>query len=92
MQGPARVRKGRKATYRVRITNSGDARAVGVKLKVRSRGFRLTKRIGKVAPGTTRTVKVKLKPKKTGKAKLTVRVKSSNAGSKSIKRRIFVRR
>ncbi|MGB0120212.1 MAG: carboxypeptidase regulatory-like domain-containing protein [Solirubrobacterales bacterium] len=90
VKGPARVKKGSKATFRVRITNSGNARATGVGLKVRGRGVNVTRRAGAIAAGATRTVRVKLKPKKRGRTKLRFSLTSANAGGKSVSSRITV--
>ena len=92
VKGPAKVRKGKKATYKVKISNSGSIEAKGVRLKVSGRGVSFNTSVGKVAASKTRTVKVKLKPKKRGKVKVSFRVKSSNAGGKTVKKRIRVRR
>ena len=43
---PNKVRKGKKATYKVKITNTGKADATWLKLKVTGIGVRLTKKIG----------------------------------------------
>ena len=40
----------------------------------------------------SRTVKIKLKPKKLGKVKLTFKATSSDAGGKTVKKRITVRK
>ncbi|MGB0120213.1 MAG: carboxypeptidase-like regulatory domain-containing protein [Solirubrobacterales bacterium] len=82
VRGPGRVRKGRKAVFRVKITNSGNVEATGVKLRVRGRGVRLNTPVGKIPAGSSRTSKVKLEPTKSGKTKITFRVSSSNAGVK----------
>jgi hypothetical protein len=92
VKGPSKVRKGKKATYRVKVSNSGNIDATGVKLKVKGKGVRLKTSVGKVAAGKTRTVKLKLKPKKPGKVKLTFKVTSSNAGGKSTKKKITVKK
>ncbi len=92
VSGPAKVKKGKKATYKVRITNSGKASATGVKLKVSGKGVSAKSSAGTVAAGKTKTVKVKLKPKKPGKVKLTFKVTSANAGGKSVKKTIKVRK
>ena len=88
--GPAKVKKGKKATYKVKVSNSGNANATGVSLKVSGKGVSLNTSIGEVAAGKTRTVKVKLEPKKTGKIKVTFKVTSSNAGGKTVKKTITV--
>jgi uncharacterized membrane protein len=92
VSGPAKVRKGKKATYKVKITNSGNAKATGVRLKVSGRGVSFNTSVGKIAAKKTRTVKVKLKAKKAGKVKLTFKVTSSNAGGKTVKKKIKVKK
>ena len=86
----AAIRKGRKATFGVKIRNSGNVKAKGVKLKVLGRGVSFNASVGAIPAGAFRTVKVGLKPKKAGKTKLTFRVTSSNAGGQSATRRIRV--
>lgn len=92
VKGPASVRKGRKATFRMRITNSGKTAATGVKVKGRGRGISFKTTVGKIAAATTRTVTVRVKPKKAGKAKVTFRVTSLNAGGSSARHNMTVRK
>ena len=91
VRGPAKVKRGKRVTFRVKITNSGKAAATGVKLKVRGRGVNAGRSTGTVAAGATNTVKVTLKPTEAGRVKLTFRVTSSNAGGNSAERRITVK-
>ena len=91
VSGPKKVKKGKKATYKVKITNNGTATAKGVRLKVSGKGVSAKSSARTVAAGKTKTVKVKLKPKKTGKVKLTFKVTSKNAGGKSVKKTITVK-
>ena len=44
VSGPAKVKRKKKATYKVAISNSGNAAATGVRLKVSGRGLRATHR------------------------------------------------
>jgi hypothetical protein len=92
VSGPAKVKKGRKAAYRVKITNSGNAEATGVGLKVSGRGVSFATSVGTIAAGESRTVKVKIRPKRPGKVKVSLKVTSSNAGSKTVKKKITVKR
>ncbi len=92
VKGLRKVKKGKKAAYKVRIVNSGDARANGVKVKVKGRGVRAKKRVGSIRAGAARTVKVRIKPKKKGRIKVSFKVTSKNAGSKTVKRKIKVRK
>jgi uncharacterized membrane protein len=90
--GPGKVKKGKKATYKVKITNSGNVKATGVRLKVSGRGVGFNTSVGKIAAGKTRTVKLKVKPKKTGKVKLQFKVTSKNAGGKTAKKKVKVKK
>lgn len=92
VSGPAKMKKGKKSVYKVKIINSGDASATGVKLKVSGKGVSAKSSAGTVAAGKSKVVKVKLKPKKPGKVKLTFKVTSANAGGKSVKKTIKVRK
>jgi hypothetical protein len=92
VSGPGKVKKGKKATYKVKITNSGNAKATGVRLKVKGRGVSFNTSVGKIAAKKTRTVKVKLKAKKPGKVKVKFKVTSKNAGGKTVKKKIKVKK
>jgi len=91
VSGPARVRKGKVATYRVKVTNSGNGAATGVRIRVFGGGVGARKSVGKIPAGKSRTIKVRLKFKKPGKIKATFKVTSSNAGGKTVKKTITVR-
>ena len=90
VKGPAKAKKGKKATYKVTVSNSGNAEATGVKLQVKGKGVKAKKNAGTIPAGASKTVKVKLKFKKPGKVKTTFKVTSSNAGGKTVTRKIKV--
>ncbi len=92
VNGPAKVKQGKKATYRVRISNTGGVRANGVKLTVKGKRTLFKAKVGKIPANSARTIKFNLQPKKTGKTKLTFKVSSANAGGKATKRSITVKR
>ena len=92
VKGPAKVKRKKKATYKVKIKNSGNAKATGVRLKVKGRGVNSKTSVGKIGAMKTRTVKIKLKPKKPGKVKLTFKVTSKNAGGRTVKKKIRVKK
>jgi subtilisin family serine protease len=92
VKGPAKVKKGKKATYKVRVSNSGNAEAAGVKLNVKGKGVKAKKTVGTIPAGASRTVKIKLRFSKPGKVKTTFKVSSSNAGGKSVKKKITVKK
>ncbi len=91
VSGPKKVKKGKKATYKIRVSNSGREAAKNVRVKIAGRGIRSNKFVGSIAAGSTRTVKVKLRPKKKGKIKTTFKVTSGNAGNKTVKKTIRVK-
>jgi len=81
--GPARVKRNRLATYRVRVRNSGNMTAEGVRLIVAGRGLRFNARVGRINSGATRVVNVRIRPRSIGRIRASFRVVSSNAGSKT---------
>jgi hypothetical protein len=89
--GPATLRKGKAATYKARITNSGNIRATGVRLVASGRGIRLNAPVGTINAGVTRTVNLRIRPSRTGRIKATFKVVSSNAGSKTVRKTVRVR-
>ena len=92
VNGRTKVKMGKKATYKVNISNSGNTEATGVKLKARGNGVSFNTSVGEIAAAKTRTVKIKLKPKKPGKIKVSFKVTSKNAGSKAVKKTITVKK
>ena len=92
IKGPKKVKKGKKATYKVRVANSGNIDATGVKLQVKGKGVKARKSVGKITAGKSKTVKVKVKPKKPGKIKASFKVSSKNAGGKTVKKKIKVKK
>ena len=92
VNGPARVKKGRKAAYKVRVTNSGRGAATGVRLKVTGRGTGFNAPVGRIAAGHTTTIRLKIRFRKPGKVKVTFRASSSNAGGRSVTKRVRVRK
>jgi hypothetical protein len=91
VSGPARVKRGRVAVYRVRIPNSGKIRATGVRLKVSGRGAGFNTPVGRIAVGTTRTVTVRLRPRRPGRVVVTFRVISFNAGGRTVRKVVRIR-
>ena len=77
-----RPRRKKKATYKVRITNSGNAAATGVKLKVNGKGIRAGKSVGKIPGGKTKKVSVKVKPRKSGRIRASFRVTSETPAAR----------
>jgi hypothetical protein len=92
VKGPAKPKKGKKATYKVKVSNPGNIDAAGAKLQVKGKGVKAKKSVGKISAGKAKTVKLKLKLKKPGKVKLTFKVTSENAGGKSVKKTVKVKK
>ncbi|HTU14266.1 MAG TPA: FG-GAP-like repeat-containing protein [Solirubrobacterales bacterium] len=90
--GPKKVKKGSKAAYRVKITNTGKAGATGVKVKASGRGVSARASAGSIPAGRAKTIKLRIKPKKTGKIKVTLKVTSANAGTKTVKKTVTVKK
>ena len=89
--GPSKAKRGKVASYKVTIANSGETAATGVRLKASGRGVSLNTSVGSVAGEKSRTVTVKVRFRSKGKVKAKFVVTSANAGSKSATRTITVR-
>jgi hypothetical protein len=92
VSGPAKVKRGKKAIYTVAVSNSGNAAASGVRLRVSGRGVSFNTSVGKIGSKKTRTLKIRLQAKKPGKVKVSFKVTSKNAGGKATKKTITVRK
>jgi hypothetical protein len=90
VSGPSKIKVRKSAAFKVKITNSGNISATGVRLRVSGRGIAVNSNVGTVGAGVTRTVTVRVRPQRTGKVKGTFKVTSSNAGSKSATRTVRV--
>jgi hypothetical protein len=90
--GPIKVKWGRPATWKVRVPNPWNVTITGVRLRVSGKGVAFNASVGRIAAGTARTVKVRLRPKKVGRIRATFRVTSANAGSKTVRKVVTVRK
>lgn len=88
--GPVRMKKGRRASFTVRIANRGNAKATGIRVRATGRGIASAARGGTIAAGKTRRLKIWIRPKQTGRIRLTFKVTSSNAGGRTVKRTVLV--
>ena len=91
VKGPGKVKRNRKATFRVTIRNIGDGTVTGLRIGARGKGVKASKKAGSLAAGKLKTVKVPLKFGKRGKVKVTFTVTSKNAGKKAVKKVVRVR-
>ena len=92
VKGPKKAKVRKVAKYRDTIKNRGDAAARGVRVRVSSRGIRARSPVVRIGAGKSRTVRLKVRPRKAGKMSLRFKVTSNNAGKKMLNRRVTVRR
>lgn len=92
VSGPSSSRKGKSATYTIKIANNGNSKATGVGVKATGKGVSASKGLGAVASGSTGTIKLKIKFKKSGKPKVSFKVTSDNAGGKTVKKTVNVKK
>lgn len=83
--GARRIRPGGRAVIKVRVRNAGSAAATGPKVRVsfprrKARAPRLV-RVGRLAPGRARTVKIRIRARRAaaGRIKFTVRLNGRRA-------------
>jgi len=91
IKGPGSVKAGKKGTYKVKIKNNGTATAKKVKLKVTGKGVSGKASGGNIAPGKSKTVKVKVKFAKKGKIKATFKATAAKTAAKSGKKTVKVK-
>jgi PKD repeat protein len=92
VKGPARVRKGKKATFRVKVSNPSATTVTGARLKVSGRGVRYNVGVGRLAGGKSRTVRVTVRFRKPGRLTSKFLVISNNGGRTGANKRIQVKR
>lgn len=90
--GPAGTKKGGKPTFKVKVTNTGNAAATGVGLRVSGGGANATRTIGGVPAGSSKTIRVGVRLNQVGRKKVTFKVTSANAGGKAATKTVTVRR
>ena len=88
--GPAKVRKGKSVSYRIRVTNSGGLAATGVRARLSGRGVAANASLGQIAPGATKIVTLRAKFRKIGKVRVRTVVSSANAGGLTVNKTVKV--
>ena len=83
IKGSKKVKRGKKGTYKVTIKNTGTANAKSVKITAKGKGAKGSRKVGTIAPHSTKTVKVKVKFKKSGKSKVKFKVSAKGASAKT---------
>ncbi len=91
VKGPAKVKRGKKATYKVTIRNTGKSTARGIRVVAKGKGAKGSAKGPNIPAGKSRTVKVKVKFTRKGKSKVTFTARSRNAGSKKAAKVVRVR-
>jgi hypothetical protein len=92
VSGPARSKRGRSANYKVVVRNGGNVAAQGVRLRVSGRGVKVNAPVGVIGAGKSRTTRLRVPFRTSGRVKITFTVSSSNAGGRSISRVVRVGR
>jgi hypothetical protein len=90
LRGPRKVRRGKPATFTVRVRNLGNATATDVRVVGSGRGVRFNAPVGRINPGKLRTVRVRVRATRVGRARLTAKVVSSNAGTRVARKNVRV--
>jgi hypothetical protein len=90
VKGPASVKQGKKATYRVKVTNSGTATAKGLKLSASGKGAKGASSAGSLAPGQGKTVKVKVKFTSKGNSKVKFKIAGKGIKAQTLSKKIKV--
>ncbi len=82
VKGAGSAKAGKKVTYKVTVKNTGNVPASGVKVNASGKGAKGSANGGTIAPGKSKTVKVKVKFTKKGKSKVTFKAtgKQTTAG------------
>ncbi len=83
VNGPNKVKKGKKGTFKVKVKNNGTATIKGSKVKASGKGASGKGSAGTLKPGQTKTVKVKVKFKKEGKVKTTFHTTGKGVSAKN---------
>jgi hypothetical protein len=91
VKGPAKAKRGRKTTYRVRIRNTGFGAATGVGIRVKGKGVAVSRKAGSLGGRKSKTVKLPVRFKKKGRVRVTFTVSAKNAGKKRVKKTVRVK-
>lgn len=92
VKGPEQARRGKKTVYRVTYKDTYDNSPYKVRLEVKGKGVRHKQMIGKIKPGASKTVKVKLKFRESGRIKVRFKVRSvTGGGVKTVNKWVKVR-
>jgi hypothetical protein len=92
VQIPKQVRRLRNVKVTIRITNNGNITATGVRVQLRGKRLKANFPVGTIAANTTRTVRVRTKFRTVGRITAKVQVVSNNAGTRTVKKVVRVKR
>ncbi|MBN8866413.1 MAG: hypothetical protein J0H98_02565 [Solirubrobacterales bacterium] len=83
--GTGAVKRGASRTVRVKVRNVGDAAAKKVRFSLKARGKGTAspraKRLGRIAPGKSRTVRVRVRASSRAKGKITLKARAASPGA-----------
>lgn len=91
VKGSASVKAGAMAVYRVMLKNSGTATARGLEVSASGKGASGRAPAGTLAPGKSRSVKLKVRFRKPGRSKIRFKVSGARINAVSAVRRVQVR-
>ncbi|MBK5232462.1 MAG: hypothetical protein JJE13_05730 [Thermoleophilia bacterium] len=91
VKGPARVKKGKKGTYKVTIKNAGAATIKNLKVTAGGKGVKGKAGGGSLAKGKSKTVKIKVKFSKKGKIKTKFKATGSGVKAKTVSKSVKVK-
>ncbi|MBK8295369.1 MAG: hypothetical protein IPK93_11635 [Solirubrobacterales bacterium] len=89
VKGSKKAKKGKKVTYKVKIKNVGGSNIKKIKVKAKGKGAKGKASGGSLKAGKSKTIKVKVKFKKTGKIK--TKFTASGKGVKTVAKKIKVK-
>ena len=89
--GPIDVVRNRLTVFRVKVRNLGGTDAKGGLLSLSGRGVRASLPVGSIPGGRTRTFTIRTRFQDRGLVRATIRLNTSNAGSRVASRSIKVR-
>ena len=91
IKGPGKVKKGAKGTFKVSFKNAGKVKAKGLKVTASGKGARGAVKAGSLAPGKSKTVKIKVRFSRKGSIRTKFKISSRGAGSGLIIKKVKVR-
>ena len=92
VKGPGKAKRNKRVTYTVRVPNTGEADATGVRVAVKGKGVKASASGGTIAGKASKSVKVRVTAKKTGKVRMTFTVTGKGIAKKTATKTVTVGR